>query len=98
MHKHRLERVLVINDNFELRGLITVKDILKSSEHPHASKDEPAGCAWARRSAWARGPKERVEACSKRRRRDRRRHGSWPFAGRADRGALDQAASTRKRR
>ena len=39
MHKHRLERVLVVNKNFELRGLITVKDILKSSEHPLASKD-----------------------------------------------------------
>src|SRR5574339_757204 len=39
MHKHRLERVLVVNDNFELRGLITVKDILKSSEHPIACKD-----------------------------------------------------------
>jgi IMP dehydrogenase len=39
MHKHRLERVLVVNRNFELRGLITVKDILKSSEHPHACKD-----------------------------------------------------------
>ncbi len=39
MHKHRLERVLVINDAFELRGLMTVKDILKSSEHPEAAKD-----------------------------------------------------------
>ena len=40
LHRHRLERVLVVNENFELRGLITVKDILKSSEHPHASKDQ----------------------------------------------------------
>ena len=39
MHKHRLERVLVINKNFDLRGLITAKDILKSTEHPLASKD-----------------------------------------------------------
>jgi IMP dehydrogenase len=39
MHKHRLERVLVINAAFELRGLITVKDILKSTEHPDAAKD-----------------------------------------------------------
>ncbi len=39
IHKHRLERVLVVNDAFELRGLITVKDILKSTEHPNASKD-----------------------------------------------------------
>ena len=40
MHKYRLERVLVINDDFELKGLITVKDILKSTEHPSACKDE----------------------------------------------------------
>jgi IMP dehydrogenase len=39
LHKHRLERVLVVNGAFELRGLITVKDILKSSEYPLASKD-----------------------------------------------------------
>ncbi len=39
MHKHRIERVLVVNDEFELCGLMTVKDILKSSEHPLASKD-----------------------------------------------------------
>ena len=39
LHKHRLERVLVVNDAFELQGLITVKDIQKSSEHPLACKD-----------------------------------------------------------
>jgi IMP dehydrogenase len=39
MNKHRLERVLVVDDAFELRGLITVKDIQKSTEHPLASKD-----------------------------------------------------------
>ena len=40
MHKHRLERVLVVNGDFELRGLITVKDITKATEHPNAAKDE----------------------------------------------------------
>ncbi len=39
MHTHRLERVLLVNKNFELAGLITVKDIQKSTEHPHAAKD-----------------------------------------------------------
>jgi IMP dehydrogenase len=39
MHEHRLERVLVIGGQFELKGLITVKDILKATEHPNASKD-----------------------------------------------------------
>ncbi|CAH2794506.1 MAG: Inosine-5'-monophosphate dehydrogenase (EC / CBS domain [Candidatus Burkholderia crenata] len=40
MHSHRLERVLVVNDSFELRGLMTVKDITKQTEHPDACKDE----------------------------------------------------------
>ncbi|VVE71119.1 IMP dehydrogenase [Pandoraea anapnoica] len=40
MHDHRLERVLVVNDAFELRGLMTVKDITKATEYPLASKDE----------------------------------------------------------
>jgi IMP dehydrogenase len=40
MNKHRLERVLVVDDAFELRGLITVKDIQKSTSHPFASKDD----------------------------------------------------------
>jgi len=39
MNRHRLERVIVVNDDFELRGLITVKDIQKSTEHPFSSKD-----------------------------------------------------------
>jgi IMP dehydrogenase len=40
MHRHRLERVLVIDGNDDLRGLITVKDITKATEHPLAAKDE----------------------------------------------------------
>jgi IMP dehydrogenase len=40
MHQHRLERVLVVNERFELKGLITVKDILKATEHPLACKDD----------------------------------------------------------
>src|SRR5574343_289594 len=39
MHEHRLERVLVVNDAFELKGLVTVKDIIKTSEHHNANKD-----------------------------------------------------------
>ncbi len=39
LHKHRIERLLVVNDAFELRGLVTLKDIQKSSEHPNACKD-----------------------------------------------------------
>ena len=39
LHKHRIEKVLVVNDRFELRGLITVKDIQKSTDFPNAAKD-----------------------------------------------------------
>lgn len=39
MHQHRLERVLIVNDQFQLRGLATVKDIVKNTEHPLACKD-----------------------------------------------------------
>ncbi|MCK5810555.1 MAG: IMP dehydrogenase, partial [Cocleimonas sp.] len=40
LHKHRIEKVLVVNDDFQLRGLITVKDIQKSRDFPNACKDE----------------------------------------------------------
>jgi IMP dehydrogenase len=40
LHENRIEKVLVVDDDFNLRGLITVKDIQKSTEHPHACKDE----------------------------------------------------------
>ena len=39
MHAHKVERVLVLNDQDELKGLITVKDILKTTEFPNANKD-----------------------------------------------------------
>ncbi|WP_133127820.1 IMP dehydrogenase [Legionella nagasakiensis] len=39
LHKHRLEKLLVVNDAFCLRGLITVKDIQKAKENPYACKD-----------------------------------------------------------
>ncbi|RKZ36476.1 MAG: IMP dehydrogenase [Gammaproteobacteria bacterium] len=40
LHEHRIEKVLVVNDNFQLRGMITVKDIQKATEKPNACKDE----------------------------------------------------------
>ena len=39
LHKHRIEKVLVVNEKFELRGLITVKDINKAERYPNACKD-----------------------------------------------------------
>ena len=62
LQKHRLERVLVVNDAFELRGLITVTDILKSTEHPQASKDEQGKLRVAAAIGVGEGTEERAEA------------------------------------
>eukprot|EP00095_Tigriopus_kingsejongensis_P006297 snap_masked-scaffold35_size523699-processed-gene-4.21 protein:Tk06297 transcript:snap_masked-scaffold35_size523699-processed-gene-4.21-mRNA-1 annotation:"inosine-5-monophosphate dehydrogenase" len=40
LHQHRIEKVLVVSENFELRGMVTVKDIQKSHDFPNACKDE----------------------------------------------------------
>ncbi|MGW8248433.1 MAG: IMP dehydrogenase [Acidiferrobacterales bacterium] len=40
LHQHRIEKVLVVDKNFGLKGLITVKDIQKSTDFPYAAKDE----------------------------------------------------------
>ena len=62
MHRHRLERVLVINGDWELRGLMTVKDILKSSEHPSACKDHLGRLRVGAAVGVGEGTEERVEA------------------------------------
>ena len=62
LHKHRLERVLLVNDEFQLRGLITVKDILKSTEHPDASKDEHGKLRVGAAVGVGEGTEERVAA------------------------------------
>ena len=62
LHKHRLERVLVVNEAFQLRGLITVKDILKSTEHPSAAKDEHGKLRVGAAVGVGEGTEERVEA------------------------------------
>jgi IMP dehydrogenase len=60
MHKHRIERVLVVNDAFELRGLMTVKDILKSNEHPNACKDDQGRLRVGAAVGVGEGTEERV--------------------------------------
>ena len=40
LHRHRIEKVLVVTKDFELRGMITAKDFQKASDYPHACKDE----------------------------------------------------------
>ena len=62
LHQHRIEKLLVVDDRFELKGLITVKDIEKKIQYPNASKDERGrlrvGAAVGVGSDW----EERVEA------------------------------------
>ncbi|MEN6630295.1 MAG: IMP dehydrogenase [Sulfuricella sp.] len=60
MHQYRLERVLVVNNNFELRGLITVKDIQKSTEHPLACKDSQGRLRVGAAVGVGEGTEERV--------------------------------------
>ncbi len=62
LHKHRLERVLVVNENLELKGLVTVKDILKSSEHPNACKDQFGRLRVGAAIGVGKGTEERTEA------------------------------------
>ncbi len=61
MNKHKLERVLVINEAFELRGLMTVKDVLKSTEHPLAAKDNLGQLLAGAAVGVGEGTEERVE-------------------------------------
>ncbi|MBL1274503.1 MAG: IMP dehydrogenase [Ectothiorhodospiraceae bacterium] len=62
LHKHRIEKVLVVNDAFQLRGLITVKDIQKASEYPNACKDDQARLRVGAAVGTGEGTEERVAA------------------------------------
>jgi IMP dehydrogenase len=62
MHKHRLERVLVVDGAFHLKGLITVQDILKETEHPAACKDAHGKLRVGAAVGVGEGTEERVEA------------------------------------
>jgi len=62
LHKHRIEKVLVVNDKFQLRGLITVKDIQKAKEFPSACKDEQGHLRVGAAIGTGAGTEERVIA------------------------------------
>jgi IMP dehydrogenase len=61
MHRHRLERVLVVNDAFELRGLMTVKDITKQTDFPSAARDGQGKLRVGAAVGVGEGTEERVE-------------------------------------
>ena len=62
LHAHRIEKVLVVNGDFELRGLVTVKDIRKAHEYPGACKDEHAQLRVGAAVSTGQGTDERVDA------------------------------------
>jgi IMP dehydrogenase len=62
LHKHRIEKVLVVNDAFELRGLITVKDIQKAADFPKASRDNRERLRVGAAVSVGKGTEERVTA------------------------------------
>ena len=61
LHKHRIEKILVVDDKFGLKGLITVKDIQKSSEYPRSAKDASGRLLVGSAVGVGRGTEERVE-------------------------------------
>jgi IMP dehydrogenase len=62
LHKHRIEKVLVVNGGFQLKGLITVKDIQKATEFPKACKDHQGQLRVGAAVSTGAGTDERVEA------------------------------------
>jgi IMP dehydrogenase len=61
MHRHKLERVLVVNDAFELRGLMTVKDITKQTDFPNAARDTQGKLRVGAAVGVGEGTEERVD-------------------------------------
>ena len=62
LHKHRIEKVLVVNDGFELTGMITVKDIQKAKENPYACRDDQERLRVGAAVGTGEGTEERVSA------------------------------------
>nr|WP_239480536.1 IMP dehydrogenase [Parashewanella hymeniacidonis] len=65
MHSHRIEKVLVVDDNFKLKGLITVKDFVKAESKPNACKDELGRLRVGAAVGAGAGNEERVDALVK---------------------------------
>jgi IMP dehydrogenase len=61
MHRHRLERMLVLSEGFELRGLMTVKDITKQTDFPNAARDNQGKLRVGAAVGVGEGTEERVE-------------------------------------
>ncbi|MET0000424.1 MAG: IMP dehydrogenase, partial [Candidatus Thiodiazotropha lotti] len=62
LHKHRIEKVLVVDDNFELQGMITAKDIQKAKDNPNACRDDQERLRVGAAVGVGEGTEERVDA------------------------------------
>ena len=62
LHQHRIEKVLVVNDSFELKGMVTAKDFQKATDFPLASKDGNGALLVGAAVGVGDGSEERVEA------------------------------------
>jgi len=62
LHEHRIEKVLVVDDAFHLRGMVTVKDIQKATDKPNACKDENGSLLVGAAVGVGAGTDERIEA------------------------------------
>ncbi|MCO6441925.1 MAG: IMP dehydrogenase [Nitrococcus mobilis] len=65
LHQYRIEKLLVVNENFQLRGMITVKDIQKAQDYPNACKDEHGRLRVGAAVSTGQGTAERVDALVK---------------------------------
>ena len=89
LHQHRIEKLLVVDNDYRCTGLITVKDIEKAQLFPHAAKDEHGRLRVAAAAGTgADGAGARRGAVRRRGRRHGRRHRARPFGAGA--GAVDE--------
>ncbi|AXH82712.1 TPA: IMP dehydrogenase [Haemophilus influenzae] len=65
MHQHRVEKVLMVNDSFKLKGMITVKDFQKAEQKPNACKDEFGRLRVGAAVGAGAGNEERIDALVK---------------------------------
>ena len=98
LHRHKVEKLLVVDDRYMLKGLITVKDIQKMIKYPNACKDSLGRLRVGAAIGVGKDALERAEALiGRRRRRPRHRHRARPLAGRARHGQADPQAVPERR-